>query len=98
MRSLTITIILIIIKFSTSVFSQSTPIIAPTIGSIFTGSSISLTASGASSYSWAPSTGLNNTNSVTVIANPTVTATKTITITVNPKPTSPTITVNNDQN
>ena len=93
MKSLTISIIIFVINFSTIVFSQCTPIISPTTGSICIGNSISLTASGASSYSWSPSTGLNNTNSATVIANPIVT--KTITISANPKPT---ITVNYEQN
>ncbi len=89
MKSLTLFLLIFIINFNSSVFSQCDPIITPSTGSICTGSSISLTASGASSYSWSPSSGLNNTNSATVIANPIVI--KTITISVNPKPT---ITVN----
>jgi hypothetical protein len=38
-----------------------------------------LTAGGASSYTWSPATGLNTTSGNTVIANPTVTITYTIT-------------------
>ena len=66
---------------------------------ICTGSSTTLTASGASSYSWSPSTGLNTTTGSTVIASPTATTTYTITdptdlceiprnitVTVNPVP------------
>jgi hypothetical protein len=71
--------------------------ITPSSSSICTGSSTSLVASGAQSYTWAPSTGLNTTTSATVTANPTVTTTytvtgncsqtKTITVTVNSLPT-----------
>ena len=43
------------------------------------GSSATLTASGANTYIWSPSTGLNATTGATVIANPTVTTTYTIT-------------------
>jgi gliding motility-associated-like protein len=67
--------------------------------SICAGSSTTLIASGASSYSWSPSTGLNTTSGSTVIASPTATTTYTITdptdlceiprnitVTVNPLP------------
>lgn len=40
-----------------------------------------LTASGGSSYSWAPATGLNTTNTATVIASPLVTTQYTVTVT-----------------
>lgn len=66
---------------------------------ICSGQSVSLTASGATNYSWSPSTGLNTTSGATVIASPTTTTTytvvdpsnscvaaKTITVTVNPTP------------
>ena len=46
---------------------------------ICSGSSATLTASGASSYAWSPSTGLNTTIGASVIANPSVTTTYTIT-------------------
>ena len=39
---------------------------------------VTLTASGAASYSWTPSTGLNTTSGPTVIANPTATTTYTV--------------------
>lgn len=48
-------------------------------GPICLGDSLSLTASGASTYTWAPSTGLNNTVDPTVIAGPTSTQTYTLT-------------------
>jgi hypothetical protein len=41
--------------------------------------SVTITASGAASYVWAPSTGLNNTTSATVLANPTSTTIYTVT-------------------
>ncbi|MFH0895301.1 MAG: gliding motility-associated C-terminal domain-containing protein [Bacteroidota bacterium] len=50
--------------------------LAPTI---CPGSSETLTASGATTYTWAPSTGLNTTSGATVIANPAVTTTYTVT-------------------
>jgi len=40
---------------------------------ICTGSSVTLNASGASSYAWSPAAGLNSTNTATVIASPLVT-------------------------
>jgi gliding motility-associated-like protein len=43
------------------------------------GQSVTLTASGASSYAWSPATGLNTTTGATVIANPTTTTTYTVT-------------------
>jgi PKD repeat protein len=70
--------------------------------SICIGNNISLSASGANSYSWSPATGLNQTTGATVLASPststtyTVTGTNTITncsatantsISVNPLPT-----------
>jgi subtilisin-like proprotein convertase family protein len=47
--------------------------------SICTGQSATLTASGANTYVWSPSTGLNSTTGATVIANPTTTTTYTVT-------------------
>ncbi len=68
---------------------------------ICAGSNVQLNALGATTYSWSPTTGLNNPNSATVFAFPTVTTTYTVTgitngctgtatktITVNPLPTA----------
>jgi subtilisin-like proprotein convertase family protein len=48
------------------------------------GTGVSLTASGGSTYSWTPATGLSATTGATVTANPTVTTTYTITGTTPP--------------
>ena len=63
------------------VLVNSLPVISvsPSSASITTGSSVSLTASGASTYSWTPSTGLSATNTAVVTASPTVTTTYTVT-------------------
>ena len=89
--------------------AQCNPTISPVSTSICAGNSVILTASGASSYSWAPSTNLSSTSGASVTANPTVTTiytvtgtcgdstgTKTITVTVNPLPAAPVITIIND--
>ena len=68
--------------------------------SICNGTSTTLTATGATNYSWSPSTGLSSATGATVTANPTVTTTYTVTgttgtcsntatttVTVNPVPT-----------
>jgi hypothetical protein len=74
--------------------------VIPASPSICAGSSVQLTASGASTYSWSPSTGLSATNIANPVANPastqtyTVTGTDvngcvstgTVTVTVNPIP------------
>ncbi|MDF3028749.1 MAG: hypothetical protein K0S23_3056 [Fluviicola sp.] len=73
--------------------------VTPPNATICNGQSVSLTASGASTYTWSPATGLSATNTATVTANPTATQTYTITgsdgacsgsttavITVNPLP------------
>ena len=58
------------------------------------GSSISITASGAASYTWSPSTGLSATTGSTVIANPAVTTVYTVTgVDVNGCVNSKTVTV-----
>jgi PKD repeat protein len=73
----------------------------PAAPTICNGNSVSITASGASTYAWAPATGLSATTGATVSASPTVTTTYTITgtsgagctntttvtVTVNPSPT-----------
>ncbi|MCZ2477783.1 hypothetical protein G9H58_06885 [Aquirufa antheringensis] len=53
--------------------------VSPSSASITTGSSVSLTASGANTYSWTPSTGLSAANTAAVTATPTVTTTYTVT-------------------
>jgi gliding motility-associated-like protein len=74
--------------------------VTPAAPSICSGQSTTLTASGATTYTWSPATGLNTTNGATVTANPTTTTTytvtgtaagctdsATVTVTVNPIPT-----------
>ena len=53
--------------------------ISPSSSTICAGDSVSLTVSGASTYSWSPATALNTTTGATVIANPTITTTYTFT-------------------
>jgi gliding motility-associated-like protein len=79
--------------------------VTPSSASITSGSSVTLTASGASTYSWSPSTGLSSSNTDIVTATPTATTTYTVTgvsasscsstanvtVTVNPALTSGTI-------
>ena len=74
---------------------------SPSSPAVCIGSTTTITASGANSYTWSPSTGLNITTSATVSANPTVTTTysisatgsngcagtKTLSVVVNPLPT-----------
>lgn len=72
----------------------------PSNPSICSGQSVNITANGANTYNWSPSSGLNNTTSATVVANPLNTTVYTvvgtsaagctntgnITVTVNPVP------------
>jgi large repetitive protein len=53
--------------------------VTPSVVSVVSGSSETLTASGASSYTWTPSSSLNSSMSATVIASPTATTTYTVT-------------------
>jgi hypothetical protein len=53
--------------------------VTPNFPTIKTGQSVQLTASGASTYSWAPPAGLNATTGSVVTASPTVTTTYTVT-------------------
>jgi gliding motility-associated-like protein len=64
-----------------SVTVNPLPIVAstPSSATVCSGSSTNLTAAGASTYTWAPATGLNVTTGATVTAQPTVTTTYTIT-------------------
>ena len=52
--------------------------VTPTSTNICLGDSVSITASGASSYSWSPGTGLNSTSSATVKASPSQNQTYTV--------------------
>jgi hypothetical protein len=52
---------------------------SPATSAICEGSSVGLTATGATTYSWSPSTGLNTTTGATVTATPTTTTTYTVT-------------------
>jgi gliding motility-associated-like protein len=75
--------------------------VTPSAPAICTGGSVSLTASGATTYTWSPSAGLSATTGATVTANPATTTTytvegiagpgcpgtTTVTVTVNPLPT-----------
>jgi gliding motility-associated-like protein len=53
--------------------------VSPPSASICLGSSIDLTASGATTYDWAPATGLSSTTGTTVTASPTTTTTYIVT-------------------
>ncbi len=55
--------------------------ITPSISTVCAGNSVNLAASGGTSYSWSPSTGLNTTTSSNVIATPTASTTYTVTVT-----------------
>ncbi len=57
--------------------------ISPASATICAGSSVSLTASGGSSYTWTPTTGLNSSNLAAVTASPSTTTTYTVSSTVN---------------
>jgi gliding motility-associated-like protein len=85
--------------------AQPTVAVNPSSATICAGSSVTLAASGASSYTWSPSTGLNSTNTASVIASPAASivytvrgtassgcsGTATVDVVVN---TAPTITIN----
>jgi hypothetical protein len=84
--------------------------ISPSPASYCQGENVTLTSSGAVTYQWSPSTGLNVTTGDTVIANPSIATTYTITginsnscisqdtvtVSVTFPPAKPTITVNNN--
>lgn len=54
------------------------PTISPSSPTICTGGNVTLTASGYSSYSWSPPTGLSSTSGSTVVASPSTTTTYTV--------------------
>ncbi|KAK6024835.1 PKD domain protein [Ostertagia ostertagi] len=62
-----------------TVYALPTVAITPATADICSGSSIGLTASGATSYSWSPATGLSATVGNAVTASPTTTTTYTVT-------------------
>jgi hypothetical protein len=57
--------------------------VTPASATVCSGASTTLTASGATSYSWSPATSLSATTGASVTANPTVTTTYTVTGTAN---------------
>jgi len=65
--------------YTLSVSVISNPTLSVTGGSLCASSSATLTASGATSYTWAPATGLNTSNGATVVATPSVTTIYTVT-------------------
>lgn len=81
-----------------SVYPLPTVTVSPTASTVCNRTPVTLTASGASSYTWSPVTGLTPSTGATVVANPTVTtiytvtgsttlgcsATATTTVTINP--------------
>ncbi|MES2389952.1 MAG: Ser-Thr-rich GPI-anchored membrane family protein, partial [Bacteroidota bacterium] len=66
-----------------SVNTKPTISISPGTASICAGGSVTLKASGATSYTWSPSAGLNTNTGLTVVASPAVTTTYTVTGTQN---------------
>ncbi len=91
--------------YTVTVIPNPTIVPAPATASICQGFSTNLSVSGASTYTWAPGTGLNTTNGPNVIANPNVTTvysiigtsvgcnSQTQNVTLNVVP-NPTVTVN----
>ncbi|MEO7310482.1 MAG: PKD domain-containing protein, partial [Chitinophagaceae bacterium] len=68
-------------------------VLNPLAAAVCSGSSTTLTVSGASSYTWTPATGLNQNTGDTVIATPAATTLYTVTGTVNGCPATANITV-----
>jgi subtilisin-like proprotein convertase family protein len=68
-------------EFTMTVNPPPTVLVSPTSGLICNpgATPVTLTASGASTYTWAPATGLNMTTGAMVTANPTATTTYTVT-------------------
>ena len=59
--------------------SGTLPLLAVTAATICNGASTPLTASGATTYTWSPATGLNTNSGANVIASPTITTIYTVT-------------------
>ncbi len=66
-------------SLSVSVTSTPTVTIAPSAPTICPGNNVSITASGATTYTWTPSSTLNASTGATVIATPTATTTYSVT-------------------
>ncbi len=67
------------VNLPTTINTLPTITVSPASATINYGGSVSLTASGASTYSWSPPTGLNTTTGATVAASPSVSTTYTVT-------------------
>ena len=65
-------------SYSITVTSGPSVTVTPSAPTICLGASTTLTASGATSYSWTPSTGLSSSTGSSVTANPTATTTYTV--------------------
>ncbi len=61
-----------------NVIPPSTIAVTPTLSTICAGSSVTLTATGATTYSWFPATALSTTTGSVVVASPTVNTTYTV--------------------
>lgn len=93
-------------QFTLTSFATPTITVTPATATICTNTSVSLTASGAATYAWAPATGLSAATGATVTANPAATtvytvtgtttqgcvSTGTATVNVNPAPTVTSVT------
>jgi len=77
-----------------TVYPTPTVVVTPSAPSICSGSSSTLTATGANTYSWSPATGLSATTGSSVVASPAVTTTYTVNATsINGCPGSQTVTI-----
>ncbi len=76
-----------------SVITVNTSAVASATNYCIGGTSVTLTASGATTYSWVPGTGLSSTSGTTVSASPTVTTTYSVTGTTGSCSTNTVITV-----
>ena len=66
-------------EYLVTVNPRPTVTVSPTTSTLCAGNSVVLTASGADTYAWSPSTGLNATTGASVTATPTVSTTYTVT-------------------
>ncbi|MEO8147352.1 MAG: T9SS type A sorting domain-containing protein [Bacteroidia bacterium] len=67
--------------FTFTVVSNPTAAVAPTTSTICSGNSVSLLASGGTTYNWTPSTGLNAVSGASVTASPIATTSYVVTVT-----------------